>query len=113
MEQTEKDIEKRLVTLFSKDRVDAWRKQFGKRKLNIIEVEDAVAVLQPITADEIAHYSMMVTDPEGGLVNASRYILETLWLDGDERIKEDEDYFISAMLQVQHNPGMRHLPFDL
>lgn len=99
-EQVVKDL---LAKRFGDEKVDSWKKQFAPRKIAVIAVEDKVAVLKPITASEIGQYSMMMADAEnGGLDVASRYILNALWLDGDDCLRDDEEYFMSAMLQVQN-----------
>lgn len=80
-----------------------WEKEYAPRKLNYIEVEDKNALLRPIDPETLSNYSMMLVLPEaGGLTAATRYILEELWLDGDEDIRDNDDYFMSAMVQVQH-----------
>ena len=80
-----------------------FRKMFAPRQLTIIEVEGKMAVLKPITASEMAKYSMILADEEnGGLDKSVRYLLETLWLDGDEELRNDEEYFISAMPAIQN-----------
>jgi hypothetical protein len=95
-------LENLLSERFGKDKIAAWQKEHAPRKLNVIEVEDKIAVLRPIGAKEIAQYSMALVDPERGMEVATRYLLEELWIDGDNEIREDEEYFISAMLQVQN-----------
>lgn len=82
--------------------LEEFRKQYAPRQLNIIEVEDKVAVLAPINATVIGNYSLALVDPEKGMEMATRYLLEELWLAGDNEIRDDQDYFIAAMLQVQN-----------
>ena len=85
------------------DKFKQWEKEYAPRKLNYIEVEDKNALLRPIDPETLSNYSMMLVLPEaGGLTAATRYILEELWLDGDEDIRDNDDYFMSAMVQVQH-----------
>lgn len=79
-----------------------WEKEYAPRKLNVIEVEDKYAVLRPIGAEEIGQYTVALVDPERGMVVATRYILEELWLGGDDVIRDDEEYFIAAMIQSQY-----------
>lgn len=99
-EQTVREL---LVARFGEEKVSAWQKQFSPRKISVIAVEDKIAVLKPIIASEIGQYSMMMADPEnGGLDIASRYILNALWLDGDNCVRDDDEYFMSAMLQLQN-----------
>lgn len=79
-----------------------WEKEFAPRKLNYIEVEDKCAILRPIGAKEISAYSMALVDPTKGMEVATRYLLEELWIDGDNELRDDEDFFIGAMLQMQN-----------
>lgn len=95
------DLLKSLKQRFGKS-LEEFQSQYAPRKLNVIEVEDKIALLAPINANVIAGYSMALVDPEKGMTVATRYLLEELWLDGDNEIRDDEDYFIAAMLQVQN-----------
>lgn len=94
-------VRKSLVERFGDDFVK-WEKEYAPRNLNYIEVEDKIAILRPIGAQEIATYSMALVNPEEGMVTATRFLLEELWLDGDNEIRDNEEYFIGAMLQVQN-----------
>lgn len=101
MSNTDKDLAVTLQERFGK-KLEEYKQQYAPRQLNIIEVEETVAVLAPITATVIANYSMALVDPAKGMETATRYLLEELWLDGDDEIRDNEDYFIAAMLQVQN-----------
>lgn len=105
------DIEQILQDKFGKERVDKWRKQFAPRKLNIIAVEDKIAVLRPVTAAAVSQYSLLVADKSQGLEAGARYLINDLWLDGDSEIQDDEDYFIAAMLQVQNSIQLKKSTF--
>ena len=94
-------IESQLSERFGAD-YTAWKKQYSPRQLSILTVEDKLAVLRPVGASEVATFSMMVANSEIGLDKASEYLLGELWLAGDMELQEDEDYFISAMLQLQN-----------
>ena len=95
------DINSILTERFGEKKVEEWKKGFSPRKINVIIVEDKIAVLRPVTAREVSEYSMMVANSELGIDKASSYLLGELWIDGDEELKNDEEYFISAMLQLQ------------
>lgn len=97
----EKDIKDLLIERFGNEKVENWQKQFAPRKLSVIVVEDKLAVLRPITASELGQFSVMVAG-EDGLETACRYILSALWIDGDNCLRDDEEYFMGAMLQVQN-----------
>lgn len=90
-----------LIDRFGAEQVEKWRKEYSPRKLNVIAVEEKIAVLRPVGSQEVANFSMMVAEPDKGLDVASKYLLSELWIDGDMELQNDEEYFISAMLQVQ------------
>lgn len=104
--QDEAEARKEVIKLLTErfgDRFKQWEKEYAPRKLNYIEVDDKCALLKPLDPETLSNYSMMLVLPEaGGLVGATRYILEELWLDGDDDIRDNDDYFMSAMVQVQH-----------
>ena len=87
---------------FGKEKLAELKAQFPGRKLNIIVVEDKVAILMPVTAKAISDYTRLFTDPEAGLDVASKCIMNELWLIGDEELRDDEEYFTTAMIQVQN-----------
>lgn len=85
---------------FGKDKLDQIAKEFVPRRLNIIVVEDKVAVLQPLNAKALSDYTR--TMMSSGLDDAARQLLNTLWIGGDECIRDDEDYFMAAMVELQN-----------
>lgn len=99
--QAIQELEKQLNEKFG-NKYQEWKNQFSPRKLNLIKVEDKIALLRPIGAAEVSTFSMMTVNPEMGLDKASEFLLNELWLDGDNEIINDEEYFISAMLQLQN-----------
>lgn len=105
----ETSIKDLIVARFGEEKFKKWKQEF-KRDLNIIKVEDKLAVLRPIGAKEIALFSGMVAGDEG-LDKASEYLLNELWLDGDEELLNDEEYFISAMLQIQRTLQVKKSSF--
>ena len=105
------EIEQLLIDKFGADVFEGYRKEHAPRKLSVIVVEDKVAILRPIGAAEVSQFSMMMADDSIGLEKASRYLLEELWIDGDDELKEDEDYFISAMMQIQKALNLKKSSF--
>lgn len=100
--EARKEVIKQLIERFG-DKFKEWEKEYAPRKLNYIEVEDKCALLRPLDPETLSNYSMMLVLPEGGgLTAATRYVLEELWLDGDDDIRDNEDYFMSAMVQIQY-----------
>lgn len=104
-------IEQILTERFSEKQVTDWKKQYAPRKVGVIVVEDKVAVLRPIGAAEVANYSMMVVNPEMGMAKATEYLLDELWLEGDDEVRNDEEYFISAMMQTQRLVNLKKSSF--
>lgn len=86
---------------FGKERVEAWRKQYAPRKVTIIEVDGKICALAPVTAQAVSQFATLAANPQGGLESASRMLLESQWIDGDACLRDDDDYFITVMLQVQ------------
>ena len=85
---------------FGKEKLDQLSKEFNGRKLCIIAVEDKIAVLKPLNANELSDYTR--TMMSAGLDVAARQLLDALWLGGDECIRDDEDYFMAAMVELQN-----------
>lgn len=85
---------------FGKEKLDQLSKEFNGRKLCIIAVEDKIAVLKPLNAKELSDYTR--TMMSAGLDVAARQLLDALWLGGDECIRDDEEYFMAAMVELQN-----------
>ena len=85
---------------FGTEKLDQLSKEFNGRKLCIIAVEDKIAVLKPLNAKELSDYTR--TMMSAGLDVAARQLLDALWLGGDECIRDDEDYFMAAMVELQN-----------
>lgn len=101
-----KEIEKTITQIvderFGKEKMAQLQAQYNGRKLNIIVVEDKVAVLAPLTPKALSDYTRMVMNPNGGVDAAVKLLIETLWLGGDDVIRDDDDYFMSAMVEIQN-----------
>lgn len=95
------EVRNSLIARFG-DKFTEWEKEYAPRKLNYIDVEDKIALLRPIDPETLSSYSMLLVASEsGGLVVATRFVLEELWLGGDDEIRDNDDYFMAAMIQVQ------------
>ncbi|MDD4217451.1 MAG: hypothetical protein PHZ24_08975 [Bacteroidales bacterium] len=98
IELAKKELEEKLIKRFG-EKLHEHKKMFAPRKLSVIEVEDKLALLRPIGATEVGEFSLLIVNES--LEKASRYLLEELWLDGDQELKNDEEYFIAAMMSLQ------------
>ena len=63
-----------------------------------LKVDEDLAVLRPVTADDLGDY--MTAIGTNGMGKAVAFILEQLWLEGDHPLIEDEDKFIAVFLQI-------------
>ena len=95
-EISEKNLQERVEDKVG-GKLEEWRKRYAPKQLSIIEVEDKVLVLRPITTDVMAKYSMMMATD--GMDVATRYALNELALGGDSCVIDEDDYFMSAMMQ--------------
>lgn len=100
--QVEKTISQIVEERFGKEKMAQLQAQYNGRQLNIIIVEDKVAVLAPLTPKVLSGYTRMVMDPNGGVDAAAKFLIDTLWLGGDDVIRDDDDYFMSAMVEIQN-----------
>ena len=101
-EQIQKTVAEMAELKFGKEKLAALKAQFPGRQLNIRVVEDKICVLMPLTAKALSNYTRMMINPDGGLDEAVKQLMNELWLGGDEEIRENEEYFISAMTEIQN-----------
>ena len=87
---------------FGKEKLAELKAQYNGRNLNIIAVEDKMAVLMPLTAKALSNYTRRLIDPDGGIDIAAKELINELWIAGDDVIRDDEEYFISAMTEIQN-----------
>lgn len=85
---------------FGKDKLAEIQAMYPGRKLNIIVVEDKVCVLMPMNPKALANYTRTMMDPDGGIDEAARQVLNELWIGGDDEIRDDDEYFMSAMTEL-------------
>jgi hypothetical protein len=87
-----------FIARFGQEQLDKWKQQFGGRDLICLKVDEDLAVLRPVTADDLGDY--MTAIGTNGMGKAVAFILEQLWLEGDHPLIEDEDKFIAVFLQI-------------
>ena len=95
-EEREKSLAERAQERFG-EKLETWKAQYAPRALSVIEVEDKMLILKPMTPAVLSQYSMLMgTD---GMDVATRYAMNELSLGGDAEVIDDDDYFMAAMLQ--------------
>lgn len=89
-----------FIARFTQEKIDQWKQEFGGRELICLKVGDDMAILRPVTADDLGDY--MTSIGTNGMTKAVAFILEQLWLDGDITLIDDEDKFIAIFLQINN-----------
>ena len=89
-----------FVKRFGQNQIDEWKAQFGGRKLIYLKVEDSLAILRPVTSEDLGEY--MTSIGTNGISKAIAFIVNELWLDGDLDLIQDEDKFIGVFMQVNN-----------
>lgn len=89
-----------FIARFTQKKLDQWKQEYGGRELICLKVDNDMAVLRPVTADDLGDY--MTAIGSNGMSKAVAYIMEKLWLDGDHPLIEDEDKFIAVFLQINN-----------
>lgn len=79
------------------EKLDVWKAQYAPKQLMVIAVEDKMIVLKPMTPAVFSQYSMLLASE--GMAEATRYALNELTLGGDAEVIDDDDYFMSAIMQ--------------
>ena len=89
-----------FIERFGEKQLQDWKQAYGNRDLIYLKVDDNLAVLRPPTADDLGDYLTGIG--LNGMSKAVTMIVETLWLDGDFKLIEDEDSFIAVFLQMNN-----------
>lgn len=89
-----------FIARFTQEQMDKWKHEHGDRELICLKVDNDMAVLRPVTADDLGDY--MTAIGTNGMSKAVAFIMEKLWLEGDHPLIEDEDKFIAVFLQINN-----------
>lgn len=79
---------------FTKEQIKEWKAKHGE--LFEITVEDKNCILHRPTRKDLS-YASAVKDP----IKMSEVMLNALWVDGDEEIKENDSLFLAAIQKMQ------------
>lgn len=89
-----------FIKRFTQEKLDQWKQEHGGRELICLKVDEDMAVLRPVTADDLGDY--MTSIGTNGMSKAVAYIMEQLWIEGDHPLIEDEDKFIAVFMQINN-----------
>jgi molybdopterin converting factor small subunit len=95
-EQQEEKIRQELLQKAYEDKCASIKAKYPKA-FELV-VGDKRAFVNSITRKVI---SMAQTVSNGDEVNLCELILDACWIEGDDEIRDDDDYFIPAMAQIQ------------
>ena len=108
-EQQDKDLviiaicETIAIERYGEDKLKAWRKEFGSVWfLPVLNEEeegkvDKLAVLRPINRHILSHASTKIEDE--GLYVFLEACMRECWIEGDNELLEDDEYFIPAAMK--------------
>lgn len=89
-----------FIGRFGEEKLNGWKMEYGNRELIYLKVDDKLAILRPPLADDLGDYLTAIGT--NGMTKAVAMIVESLWLDGDYELIEDEDMFIAVFLQINN-----------
>lgn len=67
-------------------------------KAHLLKVDDKIAFLKPMSRQVL---SMATTIGSGDEVRICELLLDACWIEGDEEIRTDDEYFIPAMGEIK------------
>lgn len=84
---------------FGTDKLAEWKKEYGEVfYLPVLDIEgehiEALAIMRPITRHILSYASTKMA--EGGLYDFLEAAMRECFIDGDNRILEEDEYFIPA-----------------
>lgn len=77
---------------FTEVQIETWKKAHGD--IFLIEIEDASCVLRTPTRKDMSYAS---AGASGVAFKVNEMLFDSCWLGGDEKIKTDISYFLSAI----------------
>lgn len=89
-----------FIERFGEEQLKNHKLTFGNRDLIYLKVEDKLAILRPPTAEDLGDYVTAIGME--GMAKAVASVMETLWIDGDIELIDDEDLFIACFLQMNN-----------
>ncbi|MBR4710979.1 MAG: hypothetical protein IKP10_03035 [Clostridia bacterium] len=81
---------------YTQDQLEGWKKKFGDGNVFEVAVEDKKVILHKPSRRDIS-YAMAGSNQAKDSVKFSEILLNQCWIDGDEEIKENDDYFLAVV----------------
>lgn len=78
----------------TQEKIEGWKKQHGD--IYLIEVEDKACVVRKPNRKDLSFVMLLKDDP----IKFNETLLNNLWVDGDEELKTNDDYFLAVSSQL-------------
>ena len=78
----------------TQEKIEGWKKQHGD--IYLIEVEDKACVVRKPNRKDLSFAMLLKDDP----IKFNETFLNNLWVDGDEELKTNDDYFLAVSSQL-------------
>lgn len=78
----------------TQEKIEGWKKQHGD--VYLIEVEDKACVVRKPNRKDLSFAMLLKDDP----IKFNETLLNNLWVDGDEELKTNDDYFLAVSSQL-------------
>ncbi len=81
---------------YTQDQLEGWKKKFVDGKVFEVAVEDKKVILHKPSRRDLS-YAMAGSNQAKDSVKFSEILLNQCWIEGDEEIKENDDYFLAVV----------------
>ena len=81
---------------YTQDQLEGWKKKFGDGNVFEVAVEDKKVILHKPSRRDLS-YAMAGSTQAKDSVKFSEILLNQCWIDGDEEIKVNDDYFLAVV----------------
>ena len=85
---------------YTADQLKDWKKKYGDDKIFEIVVDDKKAILHKPTRKDLS-FAMAGSSQAKDSIKFAEILLNQCWIDGDNEIKEDDDYFFGAVPNLE------------
>ena len=85
---------------YTADQLKDWKKKYGDDKIFEIVVDDKKAILHKPTRKDLS-FAMAGSSQAKDSIKFAEILLNQCWIDGDNEIKENDDYFFGAVPKLE------------
>jgi len=85
---------------YTADQLKDWKKKYGDDKIFEIVVDDKKAILHKPTRKDLS-FAMAGSSQAKDSIKLAEILLNQCWIDGDNEIKENDDYFFGAVHKLE------------